>query len=63
MGAAVVVLLMFAYFLPALVACARHHHNSGMIFVLNLFLGWTLLGWVIPLAMAAGEVRPRQLSR
>jgi hypothetical protein len=35
------------YFLPTLVAATRDRTNSGAIFVLNLFLGWTLIGWVV----------------
>src|ERR1700680_252039 len=50
-------ILLALYFLPAIVASARGHHNSGSIFVLNLFLGWTLIGWVIALAMACSQVR------
>ena len=32
------------YFLPTLVA---RKENKGGVFVLNLFLGWTLFGWVL----------------
>ena len=38
------------YFLPAFVA--RHKRNAKAILVLNLFLGWTLIGWVIALVWA-----------
>jgi hypothetical protein len=34
------------YFLPAIIAGARHHSNTLSIFILNLFLGWTFLGWI-----------------
>jgi hypothetical protein len=37
------------YFLPWFVALGRGHNNTVAIFVLNLFLGWTFLGWVIAL--------------
>lgn len=40
------------YFLPSLIAVARHTHNATGIFLLNLFLGWTGIGWVIALLMA-----------
>lgn len=40
------------YFLPAIIAAVRHTHNSGAILLLNIFLGWTLIGWVIALIMA-----------
>jgi uncharacterized membrane protein YqaE (UPF0057 family) len=34
------------YFIPTLVAFERRHHHPGAIFVLNLLLGWTLVGWI-----------------
>ena len=34
------------YFLPALIAFLRQHKNKLAIFLLNLLLGWTILGWV-----------------
>ena len=37
-----------AYFLPTLIA----KRDKGMIFVLNFFLGWTLVGWAVALALA-----------
>lgn len=49
------ILFLFAlalYFLPFLVATGRHKKNTGAIFVLNLFLGWTLVGWVVSLVWA-----------
>jgi Superinfection immunity protein len=39
----------FLYFLPTLVAIARDADNKLSIFVLNLLLGWTVIGWVIAL--------------
>lgn len=40
------------YFLPSLVAVARHTHNATGIFLLNLFLGWTGIGWIIAMLVA-----------
>jgi hypothetical protein len=40
------------YFLPAIIAAVRHTHNSLGILFLNLFLGWTFIGWVVALMMA-----------
>lgn len=40
------------YFLPSLIAAARHTHNTAGIFLLNLFLGWTGIGWIIAFVMA-----------
>lgn len=45
------------YFLPGIIATSRHHKNSTGVFILNLFLGWTFLGWVVALvwSVAAKE--------
>jgi len=61
------VLVLFAvlgiavYFFPALVAFHGGKRNRGAILVLNLFLGWTLLGWVGSLIWAM--VAPREISQ
>lgn len=54
-----------AYWAPTIVALAREHHQKGSIAVINAFLGWTLIGWVVALAMACSAVRPvpRQAAR
>ena len=36
-------------FLPVSVAVKRGHPNAAAIFILNLLLGWTFLGWVAAL--------------
>jgi hypothetical protein len=53
-GAAVilVVIMIGFYFLPTIVAVARKVTNQGSVAVINFFLGWTLIGWVVALAMA-----------
>lgn len=50
------------YLFPAFVAVLRKHLNALPIFIINLFLGWTLIGWVVALAWActAQQRRPRQ---
>ena len=57
MGTVAAALLLFTlflaiYFLPTLFAFRRQHYNRGAILVLNLFLGWTLIGWVVALVWA-----------
>jgi len=41
------------YFLPSIIALARSKRNTLSIFLLNCFLGWTLVGWVVALVWAA----------
>lgn len=50
-------IMLSLYMLPSIIAFRRHHHNRGSILMLNLFLGWTLLGWVIALSMSASGIR------
>ncbi len=44
-----IVLIFVFYFLPTLIAFLRLHKNKLAIFLLNLLLGWTVLGWVVSL--------------
>ena len=53
----VLLLLAVLYFVPWLVAALRRHHNQGAIFILNLLLGWTFLGWVAALVWSATAIR------
>ena len=48
--AVVVALTMSAiYLLPAIIAVSRGHPNRISIAILNVFLGWTLFGWIVTL--------------
>jgi hypothetical protein len=47
-----IVILGFLYLLPGLIAWNRHHHNDIAILLLNILLGWTILGWIIALVWA-----------
>ena len=51
-----VALVIGIYFLPDWIAQSRGHPNRGSIFVLNLFLGWTFLGWVAALIWASSYI-------
>jgi len=37
------------YFIPSIIAFARHKSNKLAIFLLNLLVGWTFIGWVVAL--------------
>lgn len=54
----ILVLSFCVYFLPSIVAQMRGHRQLTAITVLNLFLGWTLLGWVIALVWACTNPAP-----
>jgi len=62
-----ILLMIGLYFLPGLVATMRDQRNANAIWVLDLFLGWTVLGWVIALVWAcmdqpdpAAAARPKR---
>lgn len=59
-----IVILLALYFIPALVAAVRGHHQTIPIGILNLFFGWTLVGWVAALiwAVSALPSRPGAIS-
>jgi hypothetical protein len=40
------------YFLPSIIALARSKRDIAGIVLLNFFLGWTLIGWVVALVWA-----------
>jgi hypothetical protein len=41
------------YFLPTIIANQKCHASEGLVFVVNLLFGWTLLGWIAALIWAA----------
>jgi ribosomal protein L32 len=44
------------YFLPVIIAISRGHHNTLAIVFLNLFVGWTGIGWLAALVWAGTAV-------
>ncbi|WP_374351603.1 superinfection immunity protein [Limnohabitans sp.] len=44
------------YLIPTFIAFARGHRSRYLIFVLNLSLGATLIGWIIALIWAMSLV-------
>jgi hypothetical protein len=46
------------YFLPSIVALARSKRDIAGIILLNFFLGWTMIGWVVALVWAVKADAP-----
>ncbi|PDT77153.1 superinfection immunity protein [Bradyrhizobium sp. C9] len=44
------------YFIPTFVASERKHQNFAAIVIVNIFLGWTFIGWVAALVWAFTQV-------
>lgn len=45
----IAIIYLLAYFLPTILAVLRGHKDKLAIFLLNFFLGFTLIGWVVAL--------------
>ena len=51
-------LLLFPYFLPTFIAVIRRKSSAAGVFFLNLFLGWSIIGWFVALIWAAKNDAP-----
>lgn len=49
-------ILGILYLIPTMFAVSRGHHQTMAIFMLNLTLGWTILGWLLALIWACTAV-------
>ena len=50
-----ILLVVLLYFIPTFNAYSNKRRNASSILIVNLFFGWTIIGWVIALAMSAGK--------
>ena len=49
----IIILIFGLYLLPSLISFLRRNRNYPAIFLLNLLLGWTGIGWVVVLVWSA----------
>ena len=59
-GAVAVIAGAGLYLLPSLIAGKKP--NANTVFVVNIFFGWTVVGWVIALAMAVSNPKQTVVS-
>jgi len=63
LGIFLILITLFAialYFVPTIIAVLRHSHLTLPVVLINVLLGWTLIGWVVALVMSLME--PGQAS-
>ena len=53
--------LFVLYWLPTIIAIARHTHSALGVAALNFFLGWTGVGWFIALMWALAATPAHQV--
>lgn len=58
MGPILLCLFAVLYILPGSLAHKRAHRNWIPIMILNVFLGWTLIGWIAALMWAVSYQPP-----
>lgn len=47
-----VIIYLVIYFLPTIVAFLNKKVNAVSIMLVNIFLGWTIIGWIVALVWA-----------
>jgi hypothetical protein len=52
-GVIVGIIVLAVYLLPTWIALARKHHWIVRILLVNVLLGWTIIGWVVALHMSS----------
>jgi hypothetical protein len=64
LGIAIVIMIAIAiillYFLPGMVAIIRKHPQTAGILLLNVFAGWSLIGWIAAFIWACITPQPVQ---
>lgn len=50
-----ILLIIILYFLPTFNAYSNKKRNAGSVFVINFFLGWSIIGWIVALSMSMGK--------
>jgi hypothetical protein len=59
LGIFLLIIIVIGYFLPTVIVWFRRHPSGVAIFLLNLLLGWTVVGWVVALVWACTNVVPK----
>ena len=54
------IIFLVVYFIPTFVGFSRNKYNKTAIFLLNFFLGWSLIGWVVALVWAVSKDKQPQ---
>ncbi len=64
LGLILLAIVAAIYFLPTIVASNRGHQSTAAICVLNIFLGWTFIGWLIALIWSlTGDTRANEARK
>lgn len=48
----IISIILISYFFPSIIALLKGKSNTTAIIILNIFLGWTFVGWIVALVWA-----------
>ena len=51
----IVLILITLYFIPSIIAIKKKHKDLSKILMINIFLGWTIVGWIISLVVVINK--------
>ena len=54
----VMIPLLLAYFIPTIIAFTKNKDNKTTVLLLNIFIGWSFIGWVVALILALKQNPP-----
>ena len=55
-------IMIIIYFIPTGIAIKKEHVDKSNIILLNVLVGWTLIGWIVALVWAARTVEKNEIS-
>jgi hypothetical protein len=50
----IIAILLCVYFTPTVIGLINRHPHLSQIFITNLFLGWSIIFWVVSFRTAMG---------
>ncbi|MDX1388304.1 MAG: superinfection immunity protein [Acidobacteriota bacterium] len=53
----VILVALLFYFLPTIIAIARHHPSALLIGLINFLLGWSLIAWIVCIVWSFADGR------
>jgi hypothetical protein len=62
-AAIIIIVILACYFVPSIIALARSHKDAPAIIAVDLFLGWSFVGWFVAFVWALSDPRGRAATQ
>jgi hypothetical protein len=50
-----ILILITIYILPIIIAIIRKHNNLSPVILVNIFFGWSVIGWIVSLIWSTSD--------